>query len=185
MRETELGTMHVAARGDWEHPLHRGNWTRILVTEADITWTTTTGTHRLRVDVQTVNTDGTQLAVTCNGTTTRRSLQAPPVLALPILATLGTSIARVASQALDTVEPALPDLLGKQPGFAIAVHQYAAEVLGRDEIATPDGPVRGYAYRYVGAGYSQDDLFLLGGDGLLAAYRVGDTTAWRAASAPS
>jgi hypothetical protein len=190
MRETDQGTLHVSARGDWEHPLHRGNWTRVIVTDADLTWTSANERNVFRNELR--NDD--DLVLSRNGITTRHNIDSAAELFLPVLATLGASIARVAAQPdLLTVQPSLIEI--RQSGrprldtletlASPHLEHRSSTVLGRDELDTPEGLIRGYAYQYVGGPYREEDAFLLGGDGLLAAYRVGDTTAWRAASAPS
>jgi hypothetical protein len=186
MRETSQGTLHVAARGEWEHPLHRGNWTRIVVTDADLTWTTGNTTQRFRNELH----NDVHVVIDRDDVTTRQRLESKAVLLVPVLATLGTSIARSVGGELVSVQPSLTETwlagdLRLETLTKPRIELRSATLLGRDEIETPEGPVRGYAYRYIGGSHTEDNLFLLGGDGLLAAYRIGDTTAWRAASAPS
>jgi hypothetical protein len=158
MQETPTETIHVSARGDWEHPQHRGSWTRIVVTEADVSVVGSTCSTQKRVHLRKIAVTGDVL------------------LSLPVHATLGTSIARAAR---DTALVTFDFPTNEQKGD---VHNYVATALGVDQLDTPDGPIRGYAYQYVGGRYTDADVLLVGGDGLLAAYRVGDTTVWRAGS---
>jgi hypothetical protein len=175
MQETPTETIHVSARGDWEHPQHRGSWTRIVVTEADVSVVGSTCSTQKRVHLRKIA-DTTEMTSTAQQIATRQVVIGDVILSLPVHATLGTSIARAAR---DTALVTFDFPTNEQKGD---VHNYVATALGVDQLDTPDGPIRGYAYQYVGGRYTDADVLLVGGDGLLAAYRVGDTTVWRAGS---
>jgi hypothetical protein len=175
MQETPTGTILVTARGDWEHPQHRGSWTRIMVTEADVSVVGSMGSLQKRVHLRSIA-DTTELTSTAQQITTRRVVTGDVLLSLPVHATLGTSIARAAR---DTALVTFDFPTNEQKGV---VPNYIANALGLDKLDTPDGPIRGYAYQYVGGRYTDADLFLVSGDGLLAACRVGDVTIWRVAA---
>ncbi len=189
--------------GRWEHPLHRGNWHRIVCEHIEISQTTDQVNRRV-----TFRAEGDDLAVTHNGRTTRRYL--PDHLLVPNMhACLGPMIETASGTAqsgrqTSVVVVGVPGASIDNPlGFACVT--VAAERIGRAVVETPDGQIRADEYSvHFTAGEDESDgrsdaqagwwkpsgenitaRWYVGGDGMLAAYTEGDVMVWRAALAPS
>jgi hypothetical protein len=191
-RVTPRGTLIANVHGDWAHPSFPRDWNCIVPTHADLKWSfdAELSTNTVATGYQYV---GATLRVTRDGKTT--SQQVDNGLLSPLVrATQGPTIVRLAKPhrlsnaaegtPLTTIVPWFHDPSDSTQLFTPQLEHRQAEHTGRTTIDTPEGPMTGEGYRYVGGNYTGDDQFLIGRDGLLQAYTYNGFTIWRSAKAP-
>jgi hypothetical protein len=168
IRESSEGTLQVRAAGLWEHSLHVGNWHRIVVTAAQLTWAF--NAHRVTAAFE-LGQGG--LRYTREGMTRTIAVPEGAILSLPVRATDGATIARVAqcSEGASVIE------LDNSFAPAIVARHYAAGS-SRDTIKTLDGQTIGQGY--VSVEPERHIRYVLSGDGMLGASSSDDRTHWRA-----
>jgi hypothetical protein len=180
MREDPRGTVQVNARGNWDHHLAPGNWQLITPTDIHIlsglTSDVSGGSFRsLDVEVQ-----GSRLRCRHDGRVDAVDIPQTAAFSMPLHALTGSMIRRLARTteldsfaALVTLDPHAPD--------PVHLARCVVEPVGRTTVQTPDGEVAGNAYRLVSAEPSETDetVYVLGRDGLLAAVVSGSKTVWR------
>lgn len=152
MHQASDQTTTLHASGRWEHPLHRGNWHRIVSEEAEISRAVPGGaTTRASFRI-----DRDDLVVSNDGRTNRHRLPDATLLVPDLHACLGPmieiashmtahsqqlSIVVVASRSVDQGQTI------SEPSLARLRHyRVSADRVGQAEIATPDGPIRADEY---------------------------------------
>ena len=198
MHESDGHAAALRATGRWEHPVHRGNWHRIVTEWAEIARTTPDGvSHRVTFQLQVA-----ELAVSFGGRSSRHQVPEGSLLVPDLHACFGPMIETISRSALTAppaavcvlVIPRLCDAAADPQNFSTC--WLTSQRVGRAVLETPDGPVRADEYSVDlepgqpatvehPPGWTGATRFYVGGDGLLAGYTDGDDMVWRAASAPS
>jgi hypothetical protein len=175
IKESPSGVvLHIQASGDWAHPLHVGNWHRTVMTHVDATLTAADFRSEIRYELV-----GVHLKVTYQNKTKVINVPSGTLLLPPVHAAVGMAIDLVAHTGIETTVIMPSGESTHLDPFAPELKRLTATRTGRSTISTPDGDVTGESIKVA------DQLYILSGEGTIAASKINDLVVWKVATSQS